>query len=193
MSLINIATDSYNNFRSDALARASQGLGYDVDNAYGYQQLCWDLCAELWQNIGFPSGYPQTGPQHYVKECWTVSRLANAGNDFSLITNITDLKRGDVIVLDGSPISATGHIAFCDENYNGTTNMPLLGQNQVDPNFTTGHIPTITNLSISAFLGAFRYNAWHQTPPTPPIHGGKRGHFPWVLYTRKLNEKRGGM
>lgn len=37
MALIDISTTSYDSFRADALARASQGLGYNVDNAYGYQ------------------------------------------------------------------------------------------------------------------------------------------------------------
>ena len=193
MSLINISTSSYNSFRSDALNRAAQGLGYDVDGFYGYQQLCWDLAAELWQNIGFSAGFPLTGPNQYASECWTVSKDANAGDKFTQVTSITALKRGDVIVLGPSAISSTGHIAFCDEDYNGTTMMNLLGQNQVDPNFNTGHIPTVTNLDISAFLGAFRYRDWQITPT--PTYGSIRSKskFPWVLYSRKLNEKRNGM
>lgn len=92
-------------------------------------------------------------------------------------------------MIDASAISSTGHIAFCDEDYNGTTRMNLLGQNQVDPNFTTGHIPTVTNLSISTFLGAFRYREWGDTPPTPPVTRSK-GSFNWVLMARKLNQMR---
>ena len=191
MSLISIRTDTYDNFRADALARAAQNLGYDVDGYYGYQ--CWDLAAELWQNIGFGAGYPVTGSNHYAMECWTESRYINQGTEFDLIYNISDLKRGDVIVLGVSAISSTGHIAFCDENYNGTS-MNLLGQNQVNPNFTTGHIPTVTNIDISAFLGGFRYKTWNSTPPTPPSPTNPpRSHFKWSLYARKLNEKRSGM
>jgi hypothetical protein len=37
MSLIPISTSSYVAFKTDALARASQNLGYDVDGYYGYQ------------------------------------------------------------------------------------------------------------------------------------------------------------
>lgn len=37
MSLIPISISSYNSFRTDALNRASQNLGYDVDGYYGYQ------------------------------------------------------------------------------------------------------------------------------------------------------------
>ena len=129
--------------------------------------------------------YPKTGPGQEAEECWTVSRTENAGNSFTLIYNLSDVKRGDVIVIGDSAISSTGHIAFADENYNGTNYMNLLGQNQVNPNLTTGHIPTVTNLDVSAFLGAFRLNAW--TPPVPPTPVGRRAtKFPWVLYARKL-------
>lgn len=188
MALLPISTGSYANFRTDALIRAMDGLGYNVDDTYGYQ--CWDLAAELWQNIGFGGGYPQTGPNSYAMECWTVSRDINKGDKFYLITRKSDLKIGDVIVLGVSSISDTGHIAFCDENYNGTDNMDLLGQNQVNPNLTTGHIPTVTNIDISAFLGAFRYKEWNDAPVPPSPTSSRRSKFPWVLYARKLRNRR---
>ena len=189
MSLISININSYDSFRSDALNRANQGLGYDVDGTYGYQ--CWDLAAELWMHIQeFEDGnlWPKTGPQLYAEEIWTVSRTQNAGSSFDLINSIFELKRGDVIVLGVSPISSTGHIAFCDENYSGSL-MRLLGQNQVNPSITLGHIPTVTPLDISAFLGGFRYKAWNNRPP---IHLRKKSKFPWVLYGKKLRNKRNG-
>lgn len=190
MSLLPIATSSYNAFRTDALNRASQGLGYDVDNYLLYQ--CWDLCAELWMNLTeFEDGqlWPKTGPNLYAEECWTVSRTENAGSSFSLIYNLSDVKRGDVIVIGDSAISETGHIAFADEDYPGISRMNLLGQNQVNPSPTVGHIPTVTNLDVSNFLGAFRLNSW--TPPVPPTPSDIRhSNFPWVLYARKLRGNR---
>lgn len=133
--------------------------------------------------------WPKTGSNQYASEIWTQSRAQNAGTSFELITSAIELKRGDVVVLGLSPISATGHIAFCDEDYSGDL-MPLLGQNQVNPSLTTGHIPTVTTLSISAFLGAFRYKAWNPTPPQPTRRSSK---FPWVLYAKKLRNKRNGI
>lgn len=179
MSLISIDTTSYDGFRSDALARAAQNLGYDVDGYYGYQ--CWDLAAELWMNLPEFSGgtlWPKTGPNLAAMECWTVSREENAGNSFDLIYNKADIKRGDVIVLGPSAISNVGHIAFADEDYSGSDTMNLLGQNQVNPSPTVGHIPTVTSLSISAFLGAFRYHGWEE-----PTEGTveERRHFPWPI------------
>lgn len=187
MSLIPIDISSYDGFRSDVLARAGQGLGYDVDGAFGYQ--CWDLVAELWMNIPEFSGqglYPQTGPNLTAEECWTYSRNVNAGSSFDLIYNFNEVKCGDVVVLGSSPISTTGHIAFADENYSMNPSMILLGQNQVSPNFTIGHIPTLTSVLVQPyFIGAFRYKVWDCTPPTPSITI-KKSSFPWFLVSRRL-------
>ena len=192
MSLINLDISSYNEFRRQVLERASQNLGYDVDGAFGYQ--CWDLAAELWMNIPEFSGgilYPQTGPNLYASECWTVSRDVNAGMSFDLIWHLEDVKRGDCIVIASSPISTTGHIAFADEDYGGSNNMNLLGQNQVNPSPTVGHIPTVTNVDVgSYFLGAFRYKLWEQ--PEPPTPTEKKKGYKFHIYgavprLRKIN------
>lgn len=135
--------------------------------------------------------YPQTGPNLYASECWTVSKDVNAGLAFELITNYSDVKRGDCIVIDSSPISYTGHIAFADEDYNGTAYMNLLGQNQVDPSIEYGHIPTVTNLDVgSYFLGAFRLRLWETEPtPTPSRVTRRPNKFPWVLYSRRFRNR----
>ena len=189
MSLLPININSYDGFRTDALNRAAQNLGYDVDGYYGYQ--CWDLAAELWMNIPefANSGlWPHTGPNLAVMECWTVSRDANAGHSFDLIYNLSDVKRGDIIVLGPSDISDVGHIAFADEDYSQQSMnwMHLLGQNQVSPSLQYGHIPTVTLLNVSSFLGAFRYHGWMQ--PTPSKKEAKH-KFPWYIYTKKINNK----
>ena len=188
MSLLPINISSYNDFRSDALTRAGQGLGYDVDGYYGYQ--CWDLAAELWMNIPeFQNSglWPHTGPNLAASECWTYSRDVNAGSSFDLIYHLEDVKRGDVIVIGASAISSVGHIAFADTDYNttvGTTlRMDLLGQNQVNPDLYYGHIPTVTNLDVSAFLGAFRYKEW--IIPTPEEEAEEEKHFPWPVAWRR--------
>lgn len=185
MSLQPINISSYRAFKTDALLRASQDLGYDVDNHYGYQ--CWDLAAELWMNIpefGSQQLWPKTGPNSYAEECWTVSKDINTGNSFIQITDKTQLRLGDVVVIGPSPISLTGHIAFCDEDYS-SDDMMLLGQNQVNPSLTLGHIPTVTQVNISAFLGAFRYIDWIQpTPPQPSTSSKSR--LPIILTSLRL-------
>lgn len=187
---IDLPTSTY-----DAWKSAVAGNGYDADGYYGDQ--CWDLCAEFWWNVGFPQGYPLTGPEHSAKECWSVNRNNNVSYGgttyFDLIYNLSDVKRGDVIVWDGSIGYSTGHIGFADEDYNGRGSIAVLGQNQGSggtpppishPNGgTTANVKTLGTIG---FLGAFRYKGW-QTPPTP---GTSKKHFPWVLRARNLNQMR---
>ena len=182
-----------------AWKNAVAGNGYDADGFYGDQ--CWDLCAEFWHNVGFPTGYPLTGTNHYASECWTQNRFNNTSYNgteyFILINNLNDVKQGDVVVFNGTSSNPPGHIGFADEDYNPSKGgyIAILGQNQ-----GTGGIPvpqtnpaggTTANVKdlyvANDFLGAFRYLNWHPTPPHP-TH--KRSHFKWVLYARKLREKR---
>lgn len=182
----------------DAWKNAVAGNGYDADGYYGDQ--CWDLCAEFWWNVGFPQGYPLTGPQHSAKECWSVNRNNNVGYGgntyFDLIYNLSDVKRGDVIVWDGTTSYPTGHIGFADEDYNGSGSIAVLGQNQGSGGTPTpisnpngGTTANVKTLGTIGFLGAFRYKEWEDTPPTPPVTRSK-GSFKWVLMARKLNQMR---
>lgn len=177
-----------------AWKNAVAGNGYDADGHYGSQ--CWDLAAEFWHNVGFPAGYPLTGPNHYASECWSVNRNNNIAYNgttyFTLVENLADVKQGDVIVLGGAP----GHIGFADEDFNGTNNLLILGQNQGNsgtpppiPNPAGGTTATVTNLSMGNFLGAFRYNGWGGGP-TPPPAPVRKSHFPWQIYARILNNRR---
>lgn len=189
MALVVVDVSSY-----DAFKAAILGNGYDVDNIAGYQ--CVDIPKELTGSAGRPSPYWRSGPDGLAYEAWTDldSRNYNVGNLFTPIYNKADIRRGDVVVLDKGRFSGdtTGHVALADSDWNsGTTSAVLLGQNQVNPNPTTGHITTLTSMSVAKFLGGFRFNAWHQPVPPTPTRGEHK--FPWYLYTRRLNEKRGGL
>lgn len=168
---------------------ATIGNEYDLDLSFGCQ--CWDYASLFWRNVGFLAGYPLTG-NGYAYGCWTWERNNNAGTQFDLIYNLNEVQVGDIVVLDQGRFQGddTGHIAFADENYNGTNNMYLLGQNQENASPVTGYKVTLTIMNVSKFLGAFRYKGWH-TPPTPT--GLTKKHFPWQIYARKLNQKRNGM
>lgn len=190
---VTLPTNTYLAWK-DAVA----GNGYDADGYYGCQ--CWDLAAEFWYNVGFPQGYPHTGPNHSAYECWSVNKEANASYDgttyFDLITDINQVKQGDVIVWDQHGSYTAGHIGFADEDYNGGGSIAVLGQNQgsggTPPPVSHpdgGTTANVKSLSVNYFLGAFRYKGWEQpTPPTPTM--ATRGRFPWVLYARKLRENR---
>lgn len=200
MSLIQVPIDSYDNFRSAVLARAAQGLGYDVDGSYGFQ--CWDLAAELWMNIPEFSGqglYPQTGEEQYAYQIWTISRAVNQGESFDLVYNYTDIKRGDVLIFgDSWYFPTTGHVCYADQDYNPNAEEPnklmCLGQNQdwEHSSPTSGYKPTLNELPAeSMFIGGFRFKDWNSTPPTPPTPSRTRAdHFPWVLLRNRLQNMR---
>lgn len=171
----------------------TQGQAYDVDPQYGAGCQCWDYASEFWYNVGFPTNYPLTGPNQSAYECWSVNRMNNISYGgtqyFDLITSLNDVLPGDVIVWDATVSVPAGHIAFADESYDGSGYIWVLGQNQGGtPLPEGGTIVTRNHLGTSNFLGAFRYKAWHTTPPTPT--GGETSKFPWALYARKLRNKR---
>lgn len=147
---------NYDSFRAAVINK-----GFDIDGYYGWQ--CWDGAALLWQQIGKTLSTGGTGA---AKGCWTHARDINAGTDFTLVTNVRDVKRGDVVVYGGGQ---WGHIGFADADYNGGSWISTLGQNQggsAGPN--GGAAFNIANVSANNFLGAFRFKRWISTPaPTP--------------------------
>ena len=187
MALEYVPTGSYDEFRNAVLGR-----GFNVDGVYGYQ--CWDLGATLWGNVGgYIYPYLSTGGTGYAYGIWAVptARVQNAGIKFDLIYNLSDVKRGDMIILNYGrfPGDVSGHNAFADEDYNGTNIMWLVGQNQENPSATVGHITTRDQMNVSLFLGAFRYKEWETTPPIVATYKPKKKRFPWVLYANKLRNK----
>jgi len=179
---VSVPHSTYDEWRSNTI-----GNEYDVDGYYGCQ--CWDYASLFWYNAGFGTGYPLTGPNHSAYECWSVSREANKGNEFDLIYDKTQIKRGDIIVIDGTSTFENGHITFADEDYNGTDSIWCVGQNQGGtPSPGGGTAVTRNQVYLTNFLGAFRYKPWEG--PTPPTPSTKRNKFPWVLYARRLNYRR---
>lgn len=173
-----IAHETYDVWKTNTLGHA-----YNLDGSYGCQ--CWDYASLFWRNVGFPVGYPLTGGLHYASQCWTVSRVQNAGDTFDLIDLLSLVKQGDIIVLDGDINNPPGHIAFADEDYDGSGYLWCIGQNQGGTPLPGGGTAVTRNrLGMSLFLGAFRYKDWENPPPPPPTTTQKK--FPWVLYARKL-------
>ena len=170
--------DTYDVFRTYALSH-----GVNVDYSYGNQ--CWDICALLWYQYGLRL---QTG-NGYAYGCWTIMRDFNAQPPFSQVTRLEDVKRGDCIVFNKHGSWYTGHIAFADEDYNGSGYIRVLGQNQGQGS-ASGTPSNVINYNAQWFLGAFRNSNWY-TPPVPPTpSSSKKKHFPWVLYTNKLRQSR---
>jgi hypothetical protein len=161
--------DSYNAWRT-----ATLGNGFNVDYYSGNQ--CWDLPALLYFQYGRrletrPGGYGTAA------DCWNVSRAVNSQYPFISLTGKENIKRGDILVWNSTSFTATGHIAFADEDYNGTNYLNCLGQNQGQGSSAPSNI---ANLSLDNFLGIFRNTEWIAPEPPTPSAKKKKG-FPWVV------------
>ena len=180
---VTIPTDSYAVWKN-----AVNGNGYDVDSAYGCQ--CWDLSAEFWWNVGFPQGYPTLAGTGSAYGAWD-DRVQNAGDKFDLIYDKTQIKQGDVIVYNYFTGNPYGHIGFADEDYQGNDNIHILSENNGGtPDPAGGAYTNVNTYNLAYFRGAFRYKAWHTTPPTPVVTSSRKTkRFPWVLYANKLRNK----
>lgn len=153
--------DSYLDFKN-----ATIGQGWDMDNYAGCQ--CWDGVDLLYFQYGQTLS---TGNVGSVYACWQVewARNLNGSGEFEIVSNINDIKQGDIVVLASTPSVPDGHIAFADEDYSGGSSLNLYGTNQYPYVYPDGGqfvVTTFSNFS-SLFLGGFRNKNW-ATPPTPP-------------------------
>lgn len=170
---VTVPVDTYENFKS-----AVNGNSYDFDHIAGCQ--CVDLAKLINYNLGFPSPYWSTGGTGSAYGGWTVqsARDFNAGNSYTLVTRVEDIKRGDMIVYNHFIGNNYGHVGFADEDYQGGTNLKILSQNNGS---TTVNV---ANYSLNYFLGAFRLKAWQE-----PSGSSARSRFKWVLYARRLRKQ----
>lgn len=150
---------------------------------------CWDYVNLLWSHLGGRYyTYPPSDPSatnHGIKWGWlnTQARDANTIPHLTQVTNLNDIKRGDIVITSGGEF---GHGGFANTDYNGSGSLALYSQNYAGRRYVG-----LDNNDMSTFIGAWRYDAWNDTPPQPPTPTSKRkGDFPWVLYARKLRERR---
>ena len=150
---------------------------------------CWDYINLIWNHLGGRYyTYPPSDPSstnHGVK--WGVlnaeALAANQIQGLTYISDKTELKRGDIVV---STDGTYGHAGYINEDYSGEHNYGFYTQN-----YAGRRSVDLDTYNLHDFGGAFRYNAWNQpVPPTPT--STSKSNFPWVLYARKLNQKRNG-
>lgn len=151
---------------------------------------CWDYINQLWLHLGsryytFPPSDPES-TNHGVK--WGVlnleARQANIIPHLSFISDIRQLKRGDIVITTNGTY---GHGGFLNENYvEGKIRYSLYTQN-----FNGRRSVALDTYSLADFGGAFRYDAWESTPPSPPIPvtQKKTKRFPWAIYGNRIREK----
>lgn len=177
---------SYEQFKN-----ATLGNGYNVDAWYrgGWGNQCWDYIALLYYQYGLTL-YTKVGGGS-AKDCWLVSKNANARYPFIAVEGIQNIKRGDVIVTNASPWTKNGHICLADENYrtSGDRNkLYCIGQHQRG---STSLPVTRDELNISYFLGIFRNTTWggDEPHPEPPIVYNKEG-YNFILFNRRKRQEK---
>lgn len=132
------------------------GKCLNTDGAYGAQ--CWDLADVFWQNVtsrraqtcgtGAAKGMIQDG-------CWQ----ANAGNEFIMVWDKTQIQAGDWVIFTNGQ---WGHVGMAMGSYNNGY-VTLLGQNQGGASCAGGgSAGNIINISLANFGGAFRYKKYEE-------------------------------
>lgn len=132
------------------------GKCLNTDGAYGAQ--CWDEADVFWQNVasrraqtcgtGAAKGMIQDG-------CWQ----KNAGDEFIMIWDATQLQAGDWVIFTNGK---WGHVGMALGTYNNGY-VTLLGQNQGGtPCPGGGSAGNIVNISLKNFGGAFRYKKYEE-------------------------------
>ena len=148
---------------SSPQAFANQVLGQciDVDGYYGAQ--CWDLMAAYFINYTGHTLYTcGTGAAKgtIADGCWQ----QNAGDQFTMIWNASEIQAGDIAVYS---TGQWGHIGMAMGEYNNGY-FTLLGQNQGGAACPGGGAAgNIINLSTRDFIGAFRPNIYIKPAPAP--------------------------
>ena len=138
------------------------GKCWDTDNyPEGAKVQCWDLGDLFWQNYaGRNLSTCGTGMARGIWDC----KEYNAGNEFELITDKTELQTGDWLIFNSGRY---GHVGMSVGNFNNGY-ISLLGQNQGGATCPEGGASTnIINISLNSFVGAFRPKSYIKPEPQP--------------------------
>lgn len=141
---------------------------WDVDQAWGSQ--CWDLAALFFMNYTKDGRSFSTCGTGAAKGSWNCKEQ-NAGDEFELIYDATELQAGDWIVFGSGQY---GHVGMALGGYNNGY-IALLGQNQGGTACPGGgSAANIINISLKSFVGAFRPKTYIKPAPEPepiPVSG----------------------
>ena len=146
-----------------AFINATLGNCYDIDGYYNEQ--CWDYAALFFLNYAGHTFYTcgsGAAKGAIVDGCWQ----KNAGDDFVMIWDATQLQPGDVVVFNNGQF---GHVGLATGYYNNGY-IALAGQNQgagLCPGSTMGARTNIINISLKSFAGAFRPKSYIKPEPQP--------------------------
>lgn len=150
-------TDTYTQFKDYTLGKC-----WDTDNfPQGAKSQCWDLGDLFWQN--YAGRNLSTCGTGGAKGAWNCKEQ-NAGDQFDLIYDKTQLQAGDWVIFNGGQ---WGHVGMALGSYNNGY-VALLGQNQGGYTCAEGGQATnIINISLKDFAGAFRPKTYEKPEPSP--------------------------
>lgn len=149
-------TETYTAFKD-----YTYGGCWNVDGAFGSQ--CWDLGALFWMNYTTNGRSLSTCGTGAAAGAWDCKEY-NAGDEFELIYDPTQVQAGDWIIFNGGQY---GHVGMAMGPYNAGY-VALLGQNQGGPACAGGGAAAnIINISTKNFRGAFRPKSYIKPEPTP--------------------------
>lgn len=143
----------------ESYMNAVLGVHLDFDGVHGEQ--CVDPFAEFHYN--YTGRWLSTNGTGAAYGLWD-ARDYNAGEDYQLITDPTQLKPGSWAVFGGGQY---GHVGMVVGYYNNGY-IALLGANQGgEPGINGGAAVNIINISLKDFRGAFYPKMWIKAEPTP--------------------------
>lgn len=152
---------------------------------------CWDYVNLIWSHLGHRYyTYPPSSPgstNHGIK--WGVvnmeARMANIIPHLTFIPTVSQLKRGDIVI---STAGTYGHGGFINEDYSpNKTRYHLYTQN-----WAGRRSVALDTYTLWDFGGAFRFDAWNDTPPIPPTPPtpSSKSKFPWFIYAKQNRIRR---
>ena len=157
------AVPQVNTSTPQAFLNQTLGGCYDVDGHYNEQ--CWDYAALFFLNYAGHTFYTcGTGAAKgaIADGCWQ----KNAGNEFVMIWDATQLQAGDWVVFNNGTY---GHVGMATGPYNNGY-VTLARQNQgggLCPGSSMGAKVNIINISLKNFAGAFRPKSYIKPAPKP--------------------------
>ena len=139
------------------------GAWIDVGNGLGAQ--CYNYAWAFWwgqvnRNLTTCEGGSPDYCSGYARDLWKVlnARRINAGTEFDLIYNWSEIKPGDWVIWGNGQF---GHVAMAADYPSGSS-CDFYGQNQGGAAVSNGGAAiNVANLNSNGFLGAFRYKKWN--------------------------------
>lgn len=143
----------------------------NIDSFAGSQ--CWDLSAAVAENMtGRRLSTCGTGAAKGMMDCWQT----NAGEDYDVIWNASELQAGDIAVFGGGQY---GHTGIVLGGYNNGY-VALLGTNQGGAGCEGGgSAANIINISTKNFIGAYRWKEY--IPKEEPKPENTRNCSEWKV------------